>query len=663
MSTKNDPKPNRKISNRPEQNLLNSIRNIRRDYDRPAIGAIHEALQNMIDAYGRNFVEKLLIEEGLECFFKVDSLSNEILIRDNAGGMTEEVLTENLIAIDNPSDHKDEGSGLGCLGRGVWVLLALGKVARIEVNHADEEGVMTTDVRTTADKSEVGDDEELVGYSDIKRIDPEDSKLGLEDQYGTAYKISGIKEEFMDVLSDWDEIEKSLIKRFAPLWTYFDDIEVSYIIDGDDMAVDAPDLENLKRNHMLRYEEDVEEFEYYGEKHEVRDAVFIDARDLSDVPWEGFLALKGNEYFEHPFMTVDTYKPRLPSTMGEIKMFGWFDVTDVCRQRDDDRILENNSHTSINIPDKWTRMGLKYIASEVHDNVFKDNRDREKDKESFGRAKKMANEVLTDMDFEDKLDTEITGGSKQNDPTPSPSNDETRLLNCKVGKRKYDIGEEICLFAEVNFPDNPSYESYVIENIDVSRVDDGGEFSYEKGRNPVVKQSNDFRVGPPIEPDPNVGGKYRLYGELYGIKDSGEISDRPVASSQEKFYVGDPPKEGEDDPKEGDGNEAMGIVSKVTHGPNQPIVALAKEYEDGEGLEVRLSTDDARVKNIKENNRGDSVIDKTGDLFAEWILSGVVDYWSRKEDENGEIEDYQDHLYKMRKLEKEMQEKRVNINE
>lgn len=662
MSTEESPKPNRKISNRPKQNLLNSIRNIRRDYGRPARGAIHEALQNMIDAYGRNFVKKCLIEMGLEGYFEIDSESNEILIRDNAGGMTEDILTENLIAIDNPSEHKDEGSGLGCLGRGVWVLLALGSVAHIEVNHPDVDGIMTTDVRTKADGSEVEDDEELVGYSDIEKIDSDDSELGLEDQYGTAYKISGIKEEFIDVLSDWEVMEQSLIERFAPLWTYFDDIELSYVIDGDEKQVDAPDLEDLKSDHMLRSVEDVKEFEYYDEKHDVQDAVFIDARDLSEAPWEGFLAFKGNEYFDHPFMTVDIYKPRLPSTMGKTKMFGWFDVTDVCRQRDDGRILENNSHTSINIKgNKWTKMGLKSIASEVHDNVFKNNRERKKDRESFQQAKNVANKVLTDMDFEDELDTKITGG-KQRESTPPVGSDEVRLLNCKVGKRKYDIGEEICLFAEVNFPDDPSYESYAIKNIDVRRVDDGGEFSYDRGRNPVVKQSNDFRVGPPIAPEPDSGGKYRLYGELYGIKHSGETSDRSVASSQETFYVGDPPEK-DDGPRGGNGDEAMGIVSNITHGTNQPVAALAMEDEDGEGLEVRLSTDDARVKAISENNRGDSVVDKTGELYAEWILTSVVEYWGEKEVENGEIEDFQEHLFKMRQLEKEMQEKRVTIDE
>lgn len=651
------------IENAPKQNLLNSIRNIRRDYDEPSKGSIHEALQNMVDAYGRNFVKKAIIEAGLKCYFEISSGENEVYIRDNAGGMTRDVLTENLIAIDNPSEHKDSGEGLGCLGRGVWVLLALGKVSRIEVNSPEEDGIMTTVVRTRGDESALDENERLVGYSDIERIDVEESELGLEDQYGTAYKIGGVKDEFMNVLSDWEVMEKSLIKRFAPLWTYFDDIKFTYTIDGVENKVDAPDLEELKHKHMIREVEKVGEFEYYGEKHKVKNAVFIDARDLEGgAPWDGFLMVKGNEYFEYPFMTVDIYRPQLPSTMGESEMFGWVDVTDVCRQREDGRILENNSHTSINISNKWENMGLRSLTTEVHDNIFKKERARENDKEAFERAKKKANEVIDDLDFDEELDINLKGGSDGVPTPPNPSSDGPKIINCKVSKREFNIGEEIIPIVEVNIPDDPSYESYMISNVCVKRIDDGGEFNYDKGReNTAVVTSRDYKVGGPISPNPEVGGKYRLTAELYGVKETGELSNKPVSSSRETFYVGEPPTEGEPGP--GDDDKVLGLVSNVTHSGSQPIVSLVKKDEDGGGLEARLDLGDARVERIKENNRGDAVKNKLDELFANWILEGVVNYWLREELNESNSNNPIENVREMRSIKKQMKESLVINNE
>lgn len=604
-----------------------TIQRIRDDYTAPWIGFIRESDQNSIDAYGENIEEEIIRESrDLRVHKEIDTAANKIIAWDNAGGMPKEVLKRNLMSIDNPSISKDEGKGAGMLGRGSWVIKSMGEWAEVEV--VQDDTVLQTAVN---DKGE---------YEPISEVE-EPSIPG--EGTGTRYRIHNVREGDMSELSDWDQVEEVYVENFGPV---LNDANISfeYVIDDEMYTPEGPDLDELREKYALEVEEELDSFTYRGETHCVEDFVMIDATEMDEEPpWRGFLLFKGNDYLDSPFLKVDSYQPRssvIPSMWEPVQMFGWCDASDVCRKRDDGQNLESNAHDEIQLLDRWDKMNIRSNVYEIHDEHFKTTQTTQQKKEQLSRVQERVNTVMSQTDDFDTLATASedgpTGGEN---PTSTPS---LSFLRCKKDAYQLEEGEEIQLSLEVNPEDNLAYNRYELYDISVKNtttediVRQFRPIQFEPEENtPEIKTLGQFAF--------ETSGKYVFSAKIRGSPIGVAEDELPSSedTSRATFVVGDveEPTGDTDGPEsaDGDGNSTE-FVSELTpfQNPNAPRKAYVQPLKDG-GLKVGVNASWPRVQQLNDEYRGEELAEKRNDLFVDWALEAVADFWLEKQLEEEQV--------------------------
>ncbi|PSP67531.1 hypothetical protein BRC85_05270 [Halobacteriales archaeon QS_1_69_70] len=596
----------------------NTLKRIREDYDEPWKGSIREALQNGGDAFGRNKTEGFLDEDAeLGIQIRVDTAREMFTYEDNAGGMSKETLEDNLLGIDTPDEDKEAGEGAGAYGRGFYVVSMCGEgKTYVETRHGGEHYSSTV--------TNVGK------YSEPK--EPTNRKFP-EGVQGTYIHVEGVLNHDMEFLSDWEEVEKVLLHSFTFLLLR-DDVTVEYYIDGERNTPDAPRLDEYLEEGQLIYKEKLPEFSAEGGTYQVRDLSVMRTDVMDDdkeVPWEGVAMLKGNKYLDHPFMTVKAYKPQnIPSIKSPPEMIGWCDASELCPD------LENNSHTSFR--GNETDSGIKPVLNELHQEYFKKGRTTEERQELASDITSSINDLLAEYeDFDDYQveDGQITelGGNEDEGPgedTPPPPLSKN-LLKCQVGKREFDVGEEVPLAVQIENPKDAEDERFEVYDLQVGANDLG--LNQSLPSRVIEVPENKHRTISISKFRPTEEGIYSFRASIRAQPEVLELNgENPeeLDSSRVTFYVGDvkPKSQKIANGEDGGGDEPtrMSIVRDTTFYPGEDESWKAVATEHGEGgidLTINVNRDEwvaaTRIKD--DEDRRDRIQKRLG---TEWGVKEVI---------------------------------------
>ncbi|CQH61653.1 uncharacterized protein HHUB_3511 [Halobacterium hubeiense] len=562
----------------------NTLKRVREDYDRPWMGSIAEAIQNGGDAFGTHREMGVLEEDStLEIEISIDTKNATYTYEDNAGGMTKEILEDNLVGIDTPNESKQTGTKAGAYGRGFYVIAMCGEdKTYVESRQGSEHHALTI---TPEGK-----------YSRAKTPAASRSQLP-DDVQGTYIHVTGVRENDLEKLSDWDEVEDVLIRKFTFLLLR-DDVSVKYTIDGETHIPSPPDVKAARESDELLHLGKLPKFTAEGDEYQVKNLVVVGTESLDDLPWSGVAMLKG-DIDGDPFMCVNDYKPhRIPSLRQPAKMIGWCDVRELCPD------LENNSHTNFRGFESDT--GIKEELRKLHDEHFKKGRTTEESEELASNITDELNDLLTDIDDFSSYRSfgsgvEVDEGEGDEDEGETKTGNDIDILRCQAGDRDFEPGETIPLSVTVKNPKDPESEKYEIYDIEISCPDNDvhREFTPKKvhvGEN----QTETFdieRIRPSEEGIYAFSASVRSRPDVIGLGEEEEQEE--LDRSKIYIRVGDPERstktsngpvdEGEE--KGGDdGDGKASIVHAVTFFPDEEENWKALTSENEDGFEVTINT-------------------------------------------------------------------------
>lgn len=603
----------------------NTLERIRQDYDEPWKGSIREAVQNGADAFGRNRVEGMLDDDSnLLLQFEVDTDTGTYTYEDNAGGMAPQILENNLLGIDTPDEEKEAGSGAGAYGRGFYVIAMCGVgKTYVETRHGDEHVASTV--------TNIGK------YSPPEG--PTDPQLPSGTQ-GTYIYVQDVLEHDLEKLSDWDAVEEMLLENFSFL-LYHDEVHLEYTINGTTYEPDPPDIEKYREEGQLIYREKLPQFSAEGDTYQIRDLYVIrtDVMD-EDPPWTGVAMLKGNEYMNHPFMTIKSYKPQgIPSLRTPPDMIGWCDATDLCPD------LENNAHTSFRGHESET--GIKEILVDLHDEHFKKGRTTEEREELASDIRNSINELLAKYDdFEeyqvedDEVETEggeddgDGDGEEEGEDTTGPTTPGSSLLKCQAGKREFEVGETVPLQVQIENPPGAEQERFQVYELEVASTD--ADFSAELPSRVVEVEANDHRTFDIQDFKPSEEGVYMFRAKIRAqpkVMDMEEDDRETLDKSQIVFYVGNIDRQRRKQEETGDGGtegedstQASFVqdVAFYARGRDDSWKALASHNESG-GLDLTVNASRPEWRATNRITDNDEKRDKIQHrLGTDWGLGEVI---------------------------------------
>ena len=595
----------------------NTLQRIREDYDEPAKGAIREAIQNGTDAWGENRHEGVLNEDAtLRIRFNINTDRGTFIYQDNAGGMTSEILTENLLGIDTPDETKETGNQGGAYGRGFYVVSTCGEgKTYVETCHEGEHVSSTV--------SNVG------RYS--KPSEPTRSELpsGVD---GTYIHVQDVEEHIMDKFQDWGWVEDMLLESFTMLLIR-EDVVVEYVIDGETHHPNPPDLKQYLEEGQLIYKKELPEFSAEGDTYQIRDFYVIrtDAMD-EDPPWEGVAMLKGGQFLDEPYMTVNPYKPTgIPSLRRPPEMIGWCDAGNLCPD------LENNSHTSFRGHESET--GIKEVLMQLHEEHFKKGRTTEERQELASDITNSINEMLVGFDDFDEYqipdgDAEADKGGEEDDG-PEGDDDEpsVNIIRCQAGKREFDVGEEVPLEILIENPKDAEHERYEIHDIQIGSSNLGFNRSLPSRVVDVSKNQHEAfdvqKFRPTEDGIYSFSAKVRPQPEVMGME---EEEHEVVDTSRIYFRVGDVDRSrsassSEDDEEgRGDENTRVSVVRDTSFYPGDDNTwkAVASENSEG-GLDLTINSNQpewlAATRITDDDDRRDNIQQKLG---TKWGIEEVI---------------------------------------
>lgn len=597
-------------------NRENTLQRIREDYDVPPKGTIREGIQNSGDAWGRNRHEGVLADGAeLNITIRVDTERGTFTYVDNAGGMTQETLEDNLLGIDTPDDIKSAGEGAGAYGRGFYVISMCGKrKTYVETRHGDQHHCSTV--------TNVGQ------YS--KPTTPKNPKLESGIQ-GTFIHVADVYEHDMEKFQDWDWVEQMLLESFTMLFCR-EGVSIDYVIDGESHTIDAPDLWQYLEveGGQLIYKSELPEFRAEGNTYRVHDLYMIRTEAMDEEPpWTGVAMLKGNKYIG-PFMTVNAYHAQnIPSLRSPPEMIGWCDASDLCPE------LENNSHSSFRGHESKT--GIKEILLDLHKEHFKKGRTTSERQELASKITDSINELLVEYDDFDSYKVPNDGfeadqgGSEEDDDGTGSAESSGSLIKCQAGNREFDVGDEVPLEVQIANPERAEQERYELFDLEVSSEDVGFTRALPSRIITVPENTHetfDVQMFQPSEEGVyTFSAKVREQPEVMGM----EEEDREVlGSSRVNFYVGDverpraTTKSSDDDPDDGEEDEPDSKDDNSGDEPTQVSVvkntdfypkgddtwkATSEPQEDG-GIELIINSNHPEWSKVMRINDDDDRRDR-----------------------------------------------------
>lgn len=590
---------------------------VRSDYEFPWKGVLRESIQNAADAWGRNISDGVLDQGSpLNVSIELDTEDRTFRYQDNAGGMPRDVLENNLVGIDTPDDQKEKGRSAGAYGRGFHVVSMVGSgLTYVETKY--ETGHYCVNLNKQG-----------------KFSDPQEPETPKLSGYGTYIHVSDVlQQDINGRLADWSEVEQVLLENFNFLFLH-PRVDVSYSIDGEEYTPQAVDLHEYKNKGEILVRDELEPFTFRDDEFHLQDFVMVDAEAVNqEPPWEGVALLKGNQYLEQPFMTVQVYKPRNISSLNKpARMFGWCNADDLCPE------LEDNAHTSFN-SQALTNSGLKGIIRDIHNEHFRKEHRTQERQELRGDIKSNINELLTSFDdFTDyqvfsegvEIDAEVGSGEGDYDRGESSG---TAII-CSAGRRVFDVGQNIPLEIALENPDDADLKKYEIFDIEVTSDVLDEDITFEDAT--VTVDSDETKIHNLTGFVPEKDGVYIFRAKSRPLDGEGEIKQSNVY-----VRVGDAEpqttsqKETSSD-SEGDGQQQVAIVESVQFSPDSddPYKAALEPGDHG-GFNILINT--ARpeweaAEELEEDERRKVLQERLG---TQWGAEQIV--FNRQIDDLAEV--------------------------
>jgi hypothetical protein len=331
---------------------------------------IREPVQNSSDAQGENTVEEIIPEDRkVQVVFDVDTEENSVeYIDKGVGGMSEEVLGEVVTELGGTT-KEDTGSG-GNFGLGLWATAYLcqkgenGGGMYIESKYEETGKTLSTVLLPEGDCVELEDNSFYGTPSEVMSrtgVSVNNTRPSNWDEGGTLMRLEGVKDKYMDVLSNWDEVKSELVKKFSLLSEQF---EIKYIIDGEEHIFSPPTWDEFMGD-VLRVEEDLDVD--YREELSVDKLVFFEVNSQAGKPWgSGIPLVKTRPHFDNPAMTIkNLHVPGASSVTSKEGNIGAYAIVDsIC----DEHNKEGLDHDSINIEKFSNKIDVGDIARDVHEN-------------------------------------------------------------------------------------------------------------------------------------------------------------------------------------------------------------------------------------------------------------------------------------------------------
>jgi len=615
------------------------IQHIWENYDPNRPPTIVEPIQNSQDEFA-NKLKAGNIEEGrtLRIKFHVNVDEEYAEITDNAGGMSREIMADVVPEIDTTSPHKASGGNVGSEGRGLFAVAGGSQKMYIETLNTDGERLATIIY------PEEGDTLEQPEHPNDIASDPEEDIIQdapqLRAPEGTLLKLTGLKPQTLETLSDWDEVERVLRELFTPLFSR-DDVELIYTIEEDGTVEqhtpDVPQIDDLIEEKLFRKDEHT--FTAAGEEHVLKNVVF--GRASGSYPWDGIAFFKGNEDFDGPVMMVDDYGTEVASLTGsDPEMIAWCRI-DECPG------IEDPSHQKLTIRKQKTR--LRELAQQVHADHFAEESAAE-EQEINRLLRDTVNEAVNELNeeyFQDFANLDEHGTLQVRDTDGEDQlrgEDDGSLVTLNPEDYPEEIGD-IDIEARVYPPETPEYDRYLVHNITVHSDELGTPLKLDAVEIEAVPNEIQTETMTWTAPD---AGWYRITAEIAGIPTEEDADawtpsdDDVIDDTMLMLPIGIDPR-GEQPPEAGgDGGSGPGegtdgedrtteqtatIFSEMNELTNPDSYIFADAILDsGSGFTVNLNKGHSKWREIYETaNRDHERIEQHQEFGSKKIARAVVE--------------------------------------
>ena len=610
----------------PDVNASRMASDRHRDHSKGINAYISEFIQNALDAFYYNTSEGNIVIESLNVVFRYDPEEKTLEIWDNAGGMTKEEVKDHYISLGNPGSEKIGRDTGGNQGVGFWAMACWSQSA--VVHSLDQDGNEWC--------ARVKQQEMEAARSEVKRV--EDTEYESRDELSTAgtyVRFENVEDQTATDLSDGDGVKEAIGTKFAfPLSRH--NLSVEYQIIGDGTYTpETYDIESCIEEGAIVENVDLETFNEQGER-QLRSLYLIDNRrlDNDEAPWTGVAMLKGSEYSDEPYLSVDEYAPQQHPITREGQMWGWVDAGELCPD------LEAHGHTKFQTNcDIHGQSGLRDAIFEASEEHFNNQTAEDQEEVSeFGTEK--INEYMEKFNgvgSGDGSGTTTEGETTPDDPT----------LRVNASKHELDVGDEVPLSISVRSPkscevDNV-YISCVVKKTSNADGDDPpqevveqsrAEMSVEEGQiNTEVDDFDRIATGKYLT-EKHGEGVYTFRAELYQHPNphfeedemksinfdlETSLKTKPVLdTSQTTFRVGDVDT-GPDSPSNSQ-SEPDGMIESVIFREEGEASWRAKQElsTSGDSYHIIINVDHPEYEAFRKLYKGHSLDDIKSDIAAKW---------------------------------------------
>lgn len=214
-------------------NVTESAKNISDRYEEGILdGLQNETIQNSVDGFEKNQKEGNIDKgKNLRIELVYDPKERKFEWRDNAGGMSEEILRDYFLSLS--FKEKVPGTFRGSRGEGAGVFMELGEYVGVETLHLGQRSTGAWNCRN--------------GKRDFNWSS---NKLDIN---GTLVEVYNVKDRYADKLEDIDRFEK-LVRRWWHKILERNDVEITYEVKGEEKRhitpLDLSGAEKLVRRNL-----------------------------------------------------------------------------------------------------------------------------------------------------------------------------------------------------------------------------------------------------------------------------------------------------------------------------------------------------------------------------------------------------------------------------
>lgn len=584
-----------------------------------AVALIREWGQNSVDGWTTNIYEREVIGDRvqnrpkLNITFECDTNTQSLVMKDNAGGMTKNILKNKFTGMNTPGVEKIEGDQAGSEGRGFYVISNSvdSETGVVYAQTLHESGyIYQTSVNINRGKK-----------TGIKTIDKSESVL---DSMGTAIIIPNVMDDVFNKIKDPEFFRNTFEKWFWNLFNNYN-VEAELIVDGE--TIEKITDSRLKFTEEAKIDEhtNFEKFQSHGKSGYVDRVSLYNKQEInsSDIPFDGTVALlKGNKHLNEPYMMIKDYDPNKIPAVRRNKVVGYADISSLCPQ------FEERNHMGL-AHSIASRSGIReFINNSCRENF--DIKDSAKNTEEIeSDVRNLVNTVCNETKisgFTDIGEDKKSENKNKDDGIPEPK----LVANVKRPEHNHKPGDKVTLISEIREVSNKS-RNWLFDKLIVTR--DGEKIEELESFDQIQTTGDSCNSKEIYSFTPEEDSKYTI--EVV-VKEINSNSTKTLNASI-NLYVGDanPRWSPTTTTTEKEENEETDIIDdvKVMRAEGEPweYGIIANEN----GYKAQINSAHPRLKRIDENHsKGQAKIEQKIE-FSSIVLEGIkMHQIEQKADEN-----------------------------